>query len=105
MDNSTPKIDDHLVELSQPTAETDAVTPLRLGAGDCVWEIVSAVVDIFAMPASSHETSGALRHLFRLETGQAIFDVGWNHPGDGIALIARGVDDTRLRSRSRSMFE
>ena len=75
----------------------DSHQPFLLDDPETIWIVEGGAVDIFAVPALKNEVIGSRHHLFRAETGQALFGVSGSRSNGGVALLAVAIDQTQLR--------
>jgi NHLM bacteriocin system ABC transporter ATP-binding protein len=71
-----------------PERLTRASEPLRLGAPDTVWLVLSGTVEVTARLLKDGAPAGRPLRLFTAGPGQALFGLG----GDAVALFAAGED-------------
>lgn len=86
-------------------------SPILLTDRQTAWVVYTGRVDVFLVPVANGRVAGTRRHLFRAETGQAVFGVSADEggsgavPSDGVALLAVGGPDTQLLQVRRSALE
>jgi NHLM bacteriocin system ABC transporter ATP-binding protein len=61
---------------AEPPRDLSGNSPLPLDDRDSVWLVSAGWVDVFALSPGRDGVAGARRHLFRAESGQALFGVG-----------------------------
>lgn len=82
-------------------------TPILLTDMQMAWVVYTGRLDVFVAPfdASLGCVTGARRHLFRVQAGQAVFGIGLPEGAPTVALLAVGDPGTQLLQVKRATLE
>jgi NHLM bacteriocin system ABC transporter ATP-binding protein len=89
----------------------DRREPILLDDRRTVWVVYAGRVDVFAVPVERGEAAGVRRHLFRVESGQAVFGMDCDdrmacpEQSRRTALMAVGGPETQLVRVDRSRLD